>query len=637
MMIGLRRVVALVFLAVVCVGGVAGTSVPSTASAAAGDDEAGLGRMVLLLDSSGSMAEPAGGGQSKIEAARTALHTVIEGLPDQAQVGLRVFGAKVFSRTDKGACTDSQLVVPPGTDNRADLSAAVGKYKPYGETPIPYALQQAAKDLGEEGARSIVLVSDGESTCDPDPCKVAADLEKGGIDLQIDVVGLSVSGAARDQLRCIAEAGNGHYYDADSAGDIESRLARVASRAVRPFTLTGQPITGGPENDPTPITVGDWIDTLAGSGATKSYVFERQTADTTIRAAAITQGAAEIAEGFNLTIYGPDDARCDYARLTRLLDTRMLMGVEASAAPSTEGETSTTDCGAPGQYRITVSRGPGADGVVPFGLRVSEEPPLADAGYEPPAGSGIQVTPPQVSGSAQKVDGGASFANATEIGAGRWSSTVVPGEALLYRIPLEFGQAARVSVKFAQPHGATADAFGRFPPLAGIRLFDPMQGGLSYPDDATFSETADGATLTTATAPVSRVPTELPTKFDGGGDYTTAGDYYLMVVVEPEDYTIELPITIDVEVVGDAAAGPTYAGGATWSVATGASGGDGSTESPSGETSPTSEPTEDPSASGAGSSDDDSSATTLVAAGLGAAGLAAVVVALLLWRRRQAA
>ena len=135
--------------------------------------------MQLVLDSSGSMSEPAAGGQSKIAAAKGALRTVVDGLPDEAQVGLRVYGATVFSRNDPGACTDSQEVVPPGTDNRDELRSAIASYKPYGETPIAHALQEAGKDLGSEGHRTIVLVSDGEATCPPSPCVVARQLARG--------------------------------------------------------------------------------------------------------------------------------------------------------------------------------------------------------------------------------------------------------------------------------------------------------------------------------------------------------------------------------------------------------------------------------------------------------------------------
>jgi len=86
------------------------------------------GRLMLVLDSSGSMKEPVSGGGTKIDAAKKALKEVAAELPDDAEVGMRVFGAKVFSAKDKGACTDTQNVVP------------VGK-------------------------RTILLLSDGEPTC----------------------------------------------------------------------------------------------------------------------------------------------------------------------------------------------------------------------------------------------------------------------------------------------------------------------------------------------------------------------------------------------------------------------------------------------------------------------------------------
>lgn len=52
-----------------------------------------------------------------------------------------------------------------------------------------------------------MLVSDGQETCDADPCATAAALVWQGIDLKFDVIGLRVSGRARDQLRCIADQG----------------------------------------------------------------------------------------------------------------------------------------------------------------------------------------------------------------------------------------------------------------------------------------------------------------------------------------------------------------------------------------------------------------------------------------------
>ena len=111
---------------------VAGTLLAPVPAGAAGED---AGPMMLVLDSSGSMKEKAASGVTKISAAREALGTVIDGLPEGQDVGLRVYGAKAFSRDDKGACTDSQRVVDPATGNRAQLKRAIATYKPFGETP----------------------------------------------------------------------------------------------------------------------------------------------------------------------------------------------------------------------------------------------------------------------------------------------------------------------------------------------------------------------------------------------------------------------------------------------------------------------------------------------------------------------
>jgi hypothetical protein len=143
-----------------------------------------------------------------------------------AQVGMRVYGGTVFD--GKGACTDSQNVVPVGPVDRKALAT------------------QIAKDLGDNGKRSIVLVSDGEATCDPDPCEVAKQLAGSGVDLKIDVVGLRVNAAVERRLQCIARAGNGDYADARDAADLVRGLNRLSVRALRSFVLSGTRSREGP-------------------------------------------------------------------------------------------------------------------------------------------------------------------------------------------------------------------------------------------------------------------------------------------------------------------------------------------------------------------------------------------------------
>lgn len=166
--------------------------------------------MVRVLDPSGSMAGNDGSGSTRIAAARKAVGTVADALPDGYPTGLRVYGA------DKAkGCDDTRLVQPVTALDRAGLKRAVAGVEPKGDTPIGLSLRRAAGGLpgpahGSMGKRTSLLISDGGDTCQaPPPCKVAAQLAASGVDLHIDAIGFQVAGAARTRLECLAKAGNG--------------------------------------------------------------------------------------------------------------------------------------------------------------------------------------------------------------------------------------------------------------------------------------------------------------------------------------------------------------------------------------------------------------------------------------------
>ena len=86
-----------------------------------------------------------------------------------------------------------------------------------------------------------MLVSDGGDNCKPpDPCDVAKQISKGGIDLKIQAVGFQVKQGARRQLQCIAEAGGGRYVDADNAQELGGQLRALTARALRPYVTQGK-------------------------------------------------------------------------------------------------------------------------------------------------------------------------------------------------------------------------------------------------------------------------------------------------------------------------------------------------------------------------------------------------------------
>ncbi|MBC9226254.1 VWA domain-containing protein [Aeromicrobium sp. 636] len=430
----MRTTATIVAAALAAVVGLAPTSVGAQPAEAAE-----TGSMMLVLDASGSMAEKVSGGGTKIKAARSALRTVIDQLPEDQPVGLRVYGATVFDASKPGACTDSQQVVALGLDNRNELRSAVDDYKPYGETPIGHALREAAKDLGAEGQRTIVLVSDGEPTCDPDPCRVAAQLTKKGFDLRVDVVGLDVKGKARAKLQCIADRGNGTYYDAASAEDLVDTLSTAQTRASRPFDLSGTPVEGTPTPSGAPtVTTGQWLDTFPSRKGELWYRIERTAPGSTIHVGAAHRSTDIGNSGQKISVLThSDDAGNQCGRESSFA--RGSLGYAGTSTASRDEACATS----PVVYvQVTQDSRPEELAGEPVEIAIYEEPPIAGATQTSTA-----VTPerpawtPLTPGSPDDtVVPGTSVSNAPVVNDGTYALDINPGETQAVAVPLDWGQ-----------------------------------------------------------------------------------------------------------------------------------------------------------------------------------------------------
>jgi hypothetical protein len=205
-----------------------------------------------------------GNGTRKIDAAKEAAVALLDTLPDSTQLGLRVYGGTLPSRPIDKACRDSSLVLPIGRVDQGGAEEKIRSFKARGRTPIAYALQEAAKDLGNTGSRTIVLVSDGKDTCQPpSPCSVAQEISKGGVILRIQAIGFNVDADAKRELECIANAGGGVYRNATDAASLRTELRVLSTRVLRQYIARGAQIKGGPNaRQATPISPGRYIDKM---------------------------------------------------------------------------------------------------------------------------------------------------------------------------------------------------------------------------------------------------------------------------------------------------------------------------------------------------------------------------------------
>src|SRR3954470_10414375 len=204
-------------------------------------------RAVIVLDASKSMNEDAGNGGPRRDAAKQAVGTLVDRLPEGVPLGLRVYGSKVSEVSRAEGCRDTELTVPVGPLDKDALRGTVNALEGKGRTPIGRSLLAVPDDLGSsEGRRSVVLVTDGGDNCaPPDPCKAAERVAKRGVEMSISVVGFQVNDRVRKQLRCIADAGGGSYVDVDDADQLGSELSALLSRAFRSYEPTGTEIEGG--------------------------------------------------------------------------------------------------------------------------------------------------------------------------------------------------------------------------------------------------------------------------------------------------------------------------------------------------------------------------------------------------------
>ena len=230
--------------------------------------------VMLVLDASKSMNDDDGTGRPKFEAAKAAMDTLIDSLPDDAQVGLRVYGSEVSGGGKAAGCADTRLVMPIEPLNRGALKQRVRQIKAKGFTPIGASLRAAAADLPDQGANTIVLVSDGGDNCaPPSPCSVAEELAGQGVNLQIQAVGFQVKPGARRQLQCIADKGKGSYVDADNAQQLGQSLKTITARALRGYKTRGSRLDAATApNLARPISAGQYVSSVP-AGQTRWYAF----------------------------------------------------------------------------------------------------------------------------------------------------------------------------------------------------------------------------------------------------------------------------------------------------------------------------------------------------------------------------
>jgi hypothetical protein len=188
----------------------------------------------LILDASGSMLQRIEG-KRRINVAKEVLtEAVREHIPAGTPVALRVFGHK-----EVDSCrTDLEIPLGPLDPEAAAAKIAGINAMNLARTPIADSLLAVEGDLKGAKNGAVVLVTDGEETCDGDPAAVIEALQEKGFDINLNIVGFAIDDAdLAAQFESWAELGSGSYFSADN----QDGLSNAIESALRiPFTVYDQ-------------------------------------------------------------------------------------------------------------------------------------------------------------------------------------------------------------------------------------------------------------------------------------------------------------------------------------------------------------------------------------------------------------
>ena len=110
----------------------------------------------IVVDASRSMWGQING-EAKMSIAKNILNDVSYWFPQDLDLALRAYGS--MSPSESNNCGDSRLLVPFSEYNREPIRAAISGLRPTGQTPIAFALNQAASDFGSlQSDRAVVQI-----------------------------------------------------------------------------------------------------------------------------------------------------------------------------------------------------------------------------------------------------------------------------------------------------------------------------------------------------------------------------------------------------------------------------------------------------------------------------------------------
>lgn len=181
---------------------------------------------MIIFDASRSMAASVGDntGLRRIDSVRAALARILPRVAPRRRLGLITYGPG-----SRPACVNVSLELTPKLNAAQPILSRVEALKPDGRTPLTRAVRLAAEALDfRQRPVTIVLLTDGEDTCDGAPCALAKLLNSQGARTTVHVISYRISSAIGSEgifaSRCLADETGGIYAETNTVDEVAAAL-----------------------------------------------------------------------------------------------------------------------------------------------------------------------------------------------------------------------------------------------------------------------------------------------------------------------------------------------------------------------------------------------------------------------------
>ncbi len=193
--------------------------------------------VLIILDASGSMA--LGGTPNRMEIAKQAIKSYVSKASANTQIGLMIYGHKGSNSTnDKSAsCVSADVISSIGSVNSQSVDSQLSTINPVGWTPMGYALKQAQLAfIGKDSENNeIILLTDGEESCDSNPTGEASNLKSSAQKIKINVIGFAVDSKAQAQLNQISTNGGGTFSTANNYAELDRKFTDLYENGLKVY------------------------------------------------------------------------------------------------------------------------------------------------------------------------------------------------------------------------------------------------------------------------------------------------------------------------------------------------------------------------------------------------------------------